>query len=123
MSLEPFLASFGTPLRLLACIRGSRAPRRTERRPQNHTHPYHPHKSRKDSVGDLVGAVDFRELHTQTTVDNPQGNDHTTDPHMRRRPKGFAVVLLEHVVMNEAEDGLERKEADNSEANYRMICI
>lgn len=42
---------------------------------------------------------------------------------MGGRPKSFAVVCLEHVVMEEPKDGLEGKKTNDEEANYRVIGI
>lgn len=90
-------------------------------------HPHQPNDSRHDPVPNfrllrLIAEVQKSrpvsvELETQAAVDDAKCDERTTVPDMGRGPERAAIRALEDLVVDLAEDKLEREKADDQKAD------
>lgn len=88
--------------------------------PNSNTHPGQPHHTSNDTIGNLALDCIPAQHQAQATIDDSQGQDNATPPDMGDCPCGTLVILLIHVMMNEASDGLKGQSPDNDDANDGM---
>ena len=91
--------------------------------PNSNSHPGEPHHTGNDTIGDapLDRVVVYPCHHqTQATIDHSQSQENPTRPNMGDCPHGTLVVLLVHVMMDEASNGLKGESSNNDDANDGM---
>lgn len=86
-------------------------------------HPDQPHDSRNDPVGDFPLGRVVAELETQTTVDDAERDERATEPDVGGGPDRAAIRPLEDVVVQDAEERLEREQGDDQQADDGMGIV
>ena len=76
-----------------------------------------PHDSSNDTVCNLALLRVLRQSQTKSTVDDTQGDDDTTQPQVTVTPQDAAGVLLEHDVVEKAEEWLEEEEHKDDDSD------
>lgn len=83
----------------------------------NTSHIRHPHDRRDHAVCDFSRVAVLREIETEPAVDDAKGYDDPAEPEMGVRPEGPPLEVLEVVVVEQAEDGLEEQEDEEEDAD------
>ena len=90
-------------------------------------YPSKPYDTRNNTVNNHAGfrghAHCVSQLETKPTVDDTESDCETADPDMRVRPECSVRVLVEHDVVEPAEDGLEEEGGEDNYADDGVIFV
>jgi hypothetical protein len=106
-----------------ACLFGRHGVRAALLSNNDADHVGEPDNTSHDAICNLARGSVVGKHETEATIDHAQGDDSPTKPKMGVRCEGSLALLLEALVVEETENGLEKDENEQDNSDDGMIFI